>query len=195
MAADIAGNDLSAVGVPITGFAAVCWEVAEANVIADTEMGKATVTLAAEKWHYLGLFKDDGGAETGSDSEDATEFFQQGYKLAGLSTRTIKLGLAEDNPVVQRLLDGKEPNANGVVYVEASDPSEPFLLFSATQFKNGFVERRHGVARISEIEVDQEERGSVRAKSVTFEWVPSPLFQNLPYKKWFGKPSAPTPVP
>lgn len=190
MAMDAAGNDLSAVGIPITGFLAVCFDVTQENVMADEKFAAATLELDTEKWHYAGLFKDDGGIEPGSEAEDAIEFFQQGYQLNGLRTDTIKVGLAEDNETVRRLVKGQEPNANGVIYVDSSNPDQTFLALSMTQFKNGTQERRHGLARVSEIEIDKEERGSVRAKTVTIQWVPSPLFNGSPYKEWFGTPGS-----
>ena len=178
--------DLNEVGIPITGMAAFA-PLAAGNVIADEDMGKPDITFPAA-YRRLGLYKEDGGAEEGRDDKDATEFFQQGYKFPGESTQTVKIGLAEDNPNVNALIDGKEPDANGVVYVDSSLPSTRFLLFVATRYKNGRELRRLGVARIKEVEVDQEERGSVKAKSVTFEWSPDPLLKNAPFKKWLGIP-------
>lgn len=178
--------DLNEVGIPITGMAAFA-PLAAGNVIADEDMGKPDIAFPAA-YRRLGLYKEDGGAEEGRDDKDATEFFQQGYKFPGESTQTVKIGLAEDNPNVNALIDGKEPDANGVVYVDSSLPSTRFLLFVATRYKNGRELRRLGVARIKEVEVDQEERGSVKAKSVTFEWSPDPLLKNAPFKKWLGIP-------
>lgn len=184
--------DLNSVSVPVTGIAAFNPTITSAGVVPDTDMGSKTLDLG--KLHYLrlGLYKQDGGVEEGRNDEDPMEFFQEGEKLAGASQRTIKIGLAEDNANVDRLTEGKTPDSNGVIYVDASLPDAKFLLFVATKYKNGTERRRNGVARISAIEVDQEERGSVRAKSVTFEWVPDPLFNDSPYKQWVGVPGGVT---
>lgn len=182
--------DINSVGVPLTGMAAYA-PVAAANVVSDTDLGSATLTLPAA-YRRLGLYKDDGGAEDGRDDEDAIKFFQQGYKIPGAGTLTVKIGLAEDNPAVNALLDGKDPDANGVVYVDSSLPAGTFLLFVATRYKNGTELRRNGVARIKEVETDKEENGSVRAKTVTFEWAPDPLVNMAPFKKWFGIPGGVT---
>lgn len=185
---DSAANfDRNAVSIPVTGIIAFHPVVSKENVIADEEMGSKTLTLSSG-WRPLGLMKSDGGVEEGRDDEDATEFFQEGEKIAGASTRTIKVGLAENGMNVQRFLEGKDPDTNGVVYVDDSLPDAKFLVFSATRFKNGTEERRTGVGRIKAIEVDQETRGEVRAKSVTIEWVPSDLFKGKPYKRWTGVP-------
>nr|DAD75160.1 MAG TPA: Ig-like domain protein [Siphoviridae sp. ctvGX2] len=182
--------EIDDVGIPITGVAAYA-PVTEANVIKDEDLGKATLTLP-EAYRRLGLYKEDGGVEEERDDDDAIELFQEGYKLAGKSTTSVKIGLAEDNENVNRLIDGIEPNEHGVVYVPSSLPSNTILLFVATKYKSGRELRRLGVARISAVEVDQEERGSVKAKTVTFEWVPSPLIGGSPYKKWLGIPGGVT---
>ena len=182
--------DLNAVGIPLTGVAAFA-PVTEANVIPDTDLGSPTITLPAA-YRSLGLYKEDGGPQDERDDDDALEFFQDGYKLPGNSTVTVQIGLAEDNLNVNELIDGKAPDENGVVYVDASLPAATFILFVATRFKNGMEYRRNGVARVSAIEIDQEERGSVRGKNVTFEWVPDPLFRMSPFKKWFGTPGSVT---
>lgn len=184
--------NLNAVSVPVTGIAAFNPIVTSAGVVPDQDMGSKTLDLGALKYRRLGLYKQDGGVEEGRDDEDSLEFFQEGEKLSGASKRTIKIGLAEDNPNVDRLTEGKTPDSNGVIYVDASLPDAKFLLFIATKYKNGTERRRNGVARIIAIEVDQEERGSVRAKSVTFEWVPDPLFKDSPYKQWVGVPGGVT---
>ena len=178
--------DLNAVGIPLTGLAAYA-PVLKANVVPDADLGSPTITLPSG-YRQLGLYKDDGGPQDDRDDDDPLEFFQDGYKLPGNSTVTVQIGLAEDNLNVNALIDGKEPGENGVVYVDASLPAATFILFVATRFKNGRELRRNGVARIQAIEIDQEERGSVRGKSVTFEWVPDPLFKMSPFKKWFGTP-------
>lgn len=180
--------DLNAVGIPLTGLAAFA-PVTEANVIPDADMGSPTIKLPSA-YRQLGLYKDDGGPQDDRDDDDALEFFQDGFKLPGNSTVTVEIGLAEDNLNVNALIDGKEPDENGVVYVDASLPAATFIFFVATRFKNGMELRRNGVARVQSIEVDQEERGSVRGKSVTFEWVPDPLFKMSPFKKWFGTPGS-----
>lgn len=192
MAADSSGNDLSAVGVPLTGLAAIA-PVSEDNIIADADMGKSPLALPTA-YSKLGLYKEDGGPQEARDDEDAIKFFQQGYKIAGDGTLTLQVNLAEDNATVNKLIDGKEPNEQGVVYVDSNLPDALWILFVATRFKNGNELRRNGVVRVQAVEVDQEERGSVRGKSVTLEWVPDELFVGSPYKKWLGKPAV-TPAP
>lgn len=186
MAADENGMDLDAVSVPITGRAAYA-PVDQANVIADTEMGKSPFKFP-DGYKQLGLYKADGGPQESREQGDDQELFQQGYKLAGDSTLQLVINLAEDNENVNELIRGKKADSNGVVYVDAALPSNRFIMFTVTRYRNGFERRRNGVARVASVEVDQETRGEIRGQAVTFEWVPSPLFNDSPYKEWLGKP-------
>lgn len=184
---DAQGNDIENVGVPTGGLWA--WAPLETtNVIPDADMGKTPLTLPSG-YSKLGLIKEDGGPQEGHETEDPIEFFQEDYGLAGDAKRNVTINLAEDNEAVNSLVDGKEPNEQGVVYVDEALPIDPFILFGLTRFKNGRELRRNGVAKITAIEVDQEERGSVRGKAVTFTWQPHLLFQGAPYKRWLGKPT------
>lgn len=187
MAADDQGNDLSAVSVPVTGMAAYA-PVDAANVVADADMGDKPLALPVA-YKKLGLYKQDGGPQDGREDGDKMEFFQQGYALNGESSLSLTINLAEDNPNVNALIHGKEPNSAGVIYVDAFLPEATFILFAVTRYRNGSERRRNGVARVSAVEVDQETRGEVRGKAVTFEWVPDDLFDGHPYKEWLGTPA------
>lgn len=187
MAADTQGNDLDAVGVPITGLAAFAPLDAE-NVIEKTALGASPLVLPAA-YKRLGLYKQDGGAAESRESGDAIEFFQKGYSLAGDGTRTVQIGLAEQNLVVQSLIEGTEPDANGVIEVSSSLPDNRFILLVVTKYRNGTEKRRVGVAAITAVEPDQQERGSVEGTNVTFTWQEDELFNGAPFWQW--GPAAP----
>lgn len=182
MAADTQGNDLDAVGVPITGLAAFA-PLLEANIIAKTALGASPLVLPAA-FKRLGLYKQDGGPAEARESGDAIEFFQKGYTLAGDGTRTVTIGLAEQNPTVQAMLEGAAPDVNGVIEVSSSLPDNRFILLVVTKYRNGTEKRRVGVAAITAIEPDQQERGSVEGANVTFTWQEDPLFNNAPFWQW-----------
>jgi hypothetical protein len=179
MAVDTAGNDLSAVAVPLTGTLGYAPVVAE-NVIAKTDLGAATLDAPAA-FKILGLVKSDGGAQDDHDKSDDTEFFQDGYKLSGDATLTVEVNLAQFDANVRELIHGIAPDANGVIEVKNATPDTTFILLHETVYKNGWIRRRIGVARISEVKPDQEERGSVFGNDVTFEWVRHDLFNNAFY--------------
>lgn len=182
MTADTQGNDLDAVGVPITGLAAFA-PLLEANVIDKADLGASPLVLPVA-FKRLGLYKVDGGPAASRESGDAIEFFQKGYTLAGDGTRTIVIGLAEQNPIVQGLLEGGTPDTDGVIEVSSSLPDNRFILFVTTRYRNGTEKRQEGVASITAIEPDKQERGSVEGANVTFTWQEDPLFNNAPFWQW-----------
>lgn len=187
MAADDAGNDSSAVSVPIGGLLAYA-PYAAANVISDEDLGKSPLALPVA-YKKLGLVKEDGAPQDGRNDEDPIKFWQKGYQLAGDGELSVQVNLAENNAAVNALIDGKEPDVNGIVYVDAGLPDARFIGLSVTKFKNGTEERKNGVWRVSAVEVDQDTRGSARGKSVTLTWLEDDLFGGAPYKKFSGTPT------
>jgi hypothetical protein len=182
MTADSQGNDLDAVGVPITGVAAYA-PVASANVIAKDELGASPLVLpvAAKR---LGLYKVDGGPADSRESGDKIEFFQKGYSLAGDGTRAVVINLAEQNAHVKALIEGVEPDENGVYEVSSSLPDNRFILYVVTRYRGGKEKRREGVASITAVEPDQQTRGEVEGSAVTFTWQEDPLFNDAPFWEW-----------
>lgn len=193
MTADASGNDLDSVGVPITGLAAFAPAV-EGNVIAKTGLGASPLTLP-EGYKRLGLYKTDGGPASSREADEAIEFFQKGYLLAGDGTRTVVIGLAEQNVTVMGLIEGAEPDANGVIEVSSSLPDNRFILLVVTKYRNGKEKRQEGVAAITAVEPDQSERGSVEGTNVTFTWQEDALFNDAPFWQWGpAVPGAVTPT-
>lgn len=182
MSADSQGNDLDAVAVPIIGLAAFA-PLLEANVIEKADLGASPLVLPVA-YKRLGLYKQDGGPAPSRDTEDAIEFFQKGYTLAGDGTRSVVIGLAEDNSAVRELTEGVEPDANGVIEVSASLPDNRFILLVVTKYRGGKEKRQIGVASVTAIEQDQSERGAVEGQNVTFTWQEDELFNGAPYWQW-----------
>lgn len=182
MSADSQGNDLDAVAVPITGLAAFA-PMLEANVIEKADLGASPLNLPVA-FKKLGLYKQDGGPAPSRDTEEAIEFFQRGYTIAGDGTRSVVIGLAEQNAIVQSLIEGVEPDANGVIEVSASLPNNRFILLVVTKYRNGAEKRQIGVASVTAVEPDQSERGSVEGANVTFTWHEHELFNGAPFWQW-----------
>lgn len=189
---DTQGNDLTAVGVPIGGMVAFA-PYAEDNVIADAAIGKKPLALPTA-YKLLGLIKQDGAPQHSWDTDDPIEFFQPGYSLSVGGTRGIQVNLGENNSSVLELTEGKTPDTNGVIYVDSTLPNARVMLFVATKYKNGTEDRYNGVAQVKSVEFDQDERGSVRGRSVTLDWKEDELFAdaggNHPFKLWHGTPMA-----
>ncbi|WEK60503.1 MAG: hypothetical protein P0Y60_14475 [Candidatus Microbacterium colombiense] len=194
MTADEQGNDLGAVGVPITGMAAFAQLDAE-NVLTKTELCAKPLVLPPA-YRKLGLYKVDGGPAPGRETEDPILFFQVGYSLAGDGTRSVVITLAEQNANVQHLIEGAEPDENGVIEVSASLPDNRFILVVVTKYRGGLEKRQIGVASVTAVELDQQERGSVEGAAVTFTWAEHDLFNGAPFWQYGpavpGTPPAPT---
>lgn len=182
MAADDFGMDLDAVGVPITGRAAFAL-VAPENVIPKAEMGARPIVFPAAA-KSLGLYKVDGGPTPARESEDAIEFFQAGYAISGSGTRTVQITLAEHNAAVLELTEGKVPDENGVIEVDSELPNNRFILYVLTRYRNGMEKFQQGVANVTAIEPDQQERGTVEGNAVTFTWREDELFNGKPFWQW-----------
>jgi hypothetical protein len=191
MAADSQGNDLDAVGVPITGLAAFA-PLLEANVIAKEELAASPLVLPAA-FKRVGLYKSDGGPAASREAGDAIEFFQIGYSKAGAGTRTVVIGMAEQNPTVLALTEGATPDANGVIEVSSSLPDNRFILLNVVRYRGGLEKRQEGAASITAVEYDQSERGSVEGVNVTFTWQEDDLFNGAPF--WQFGPAVPGAAP
>ena len=195
MAADAQGNDLGAVGVPITGAIGVA-PVLEANVIAPAEGGSPDLVLPAA-YRKLGLIKQDGGFNlTTEKTGDAIEFYQDGYSLpSGLANATLEVGLAQTDALVREVTRGKVPDANGYIEVDAGGHSIRYLLYTEEVFRNGFIVRRLGVVGVDTVQEDQSTRGEVRGVTVTFKYERSPYFGMTHYGEWLVDTNEPEPDP
>lgn len=169
MAADSAGNDLSAVKVPLTAFAAI-GEIG-GTLMEQTALEAANLSLPTG-YDYLGLFTQDGGPTEEVEAGDQLYFFQPAYSLpSGSDEITETLVLAEDNPVVRRLVYGSAGTGNTHIKTGAV-PTGSFPYLRVTRYKNGTELRRNGMVHVTEIEPGQETRGEVRSVAITFayEW-------------------------
>ena len=68
MTADAEGNDLEKVFIPVTGFLAV--QLTGEPTWVDPTEGSATPLVLPEGYVKVGLFKQDGGPQDGSDKEE-----------------------------------------------------------------------------------------------------------------------------
>lgn len=160
MARDNQGNDLGAIDVQLTGFAAINFNATEPPTLA--QLAGNTIPAGYE---YLGLFLEDGGYAEESEAGDLTYFFQQGYTIrTGDQSISGKLTPAEDNDTVWKLT-GITNNVREKICYEGS-----FGLIIATQFKNGNIVARGGMAHVTEVAPSAESRGEINSIEITFEW-------------------------
>lgn len=187
MSTDPVGANLDAVGIPVTGFAAV--QLDGDPVFLESLEGAANPLTLPAGYEKVGLFKVDGGPQESAETSDDLEFFQDGYKLSGNASMTIAINLAEMNERVRRLTTGKTPDENGMITIDRAVPDNRFPLFVAIQYKSGLQRRLNGLARISAVEKDQETRGEVAGRATTFEWINDPAIGGF-YREWVIDPNA-----
>jgi uncharacterized protein YjdB len=186
MSADANGNDLSSVAVPVTGFIAVQMSGTPAYV--ESAAGGLTPLVLPTGYKKVGLLTDDGAPQDDSDSDDDIELWQKGYKLRGdVTSRTLEITTAELNDTVRELINGVEPDANGMITVDQGNENQ-FPLFEYVKYKNGMSLRRNGLAQISTVKPAQQTRGDVAGYDITFEWISDETVGGF-YREWVVNPS------
>lgn len=184
MAADAQGNDVGAVGIPITGalgFAPITTTLPTPVEGADPEF---VLPIAFKR---AGLLKVDGGPQFAwAASGDPIEFWQDGYSIpSGLADVTLVATFAQTDDFVRELTYGKAPDANGYLTVDGGGHAVEKVLWSEEIFKNGAIRRRIaakvGVKSVAE---DKSTRGEVLGYVITFEIKRSALLGNDHFGEW-----------
>lgn len=168
MSADSAGNDLTKVFVPITGF--LGYGPQGTTIPERSELAEPSFTLPPQV-QRVGLIKRDGGFEwTGNPSGDAIEFWQDGYKLpSGQVEATLAVALAQTDPVVRKLIWGKAPDEYGVIDVDLGGNDQVHYLVTEEVSKNGIIRRRIAPScTVQSVKEDKSERGTPQGYLVTF---------------------------
>lgn len=190
---DTAGNDLSAVEIPLGG-AIILVEYKEANKITAEAMAETVkdVTLPEDYKadNYLGLIKQDAAFQDSRDADDATEFFQAGYSIPGSPTLSTAFTVAENNRHLRRITLG-EPDENGVYMVDDIIQPDKWCAYQEEALKGGRVRRRAGVVQITGNEPEQSERGTVKGMALTATWVADPLYDGHRYFESIYDPTLP----
>lgn len=183
MVADIAGNDLSSVFVPVTG--AMGYGPEGTAVPTPAVLGAANYTLP-DGVRKVGLIKQDGGFDwTGEASGDAIEFWQDAYTLpSGQVEGTLVVTLAQTDPIVRELIWGKAPDQFGVIDVELASNSKTYWLYTEEVAKNLVIRRRIAPnCAIRSVKEDKSERGTPQGYTVTFRTQRSPLINNAHFRE------------
>lgn len=183
MAADAHGNDLSKVGIPVTGTVAV--QLDGDPKFLTSEEGKKVPLVLPQGYIPIGLVSEDGGPEESSDGGDAIKFWQDGYTLSGADTLQVAVKSAEMNAIVRRLTTGLKPDANGCIKIASAHSNNKYPLFVGIEYKNGMQRRMNGMASIDSVEVDQSSRGEVTGRNITFTWEREPAIGNAYYLEWW----------
>jgi len=190
---DALGNDLAAVGIPISGFLAVAPKGTELPTPAAG--GELDFTLPAA-FRTAGLITEDGGFEWTLEADgDPIVFFQDGYSIpTGLATADLVTKLAQYDALVREIAHGKVPDENGFITIDAGGHGTEFVIFTAEIFKNGVIRRRVAEASVKAAKVDKSERGSVNGTELTFSAKRHPSLKNEHIGEWLVDGNA-EPVP
>jgi hypothetical protein len=187
MAADSFGNDIAAVGIPVTGF----FGYAPGGTVFPTPAaGGAEDFVLPAAFKKAGLLTEDGGFEwTLEPDGDPITFWQEGYSIpSGLANATLVAKLAQYDAIVRKLAYGKEADANGFITIDAGGHGLDFVIFSEEIFKNGVIRRRIAEAGVTGAKVDKSERGSVNGTEVTLAAKRSPALNNEHIGEWLILP-------
>ena len=189
MPADSFGNDVTAVGVPVTGHMGV----APFGTVIPTpvEGGASTYTLPVE-FKLPGLLTEDGGFEWSMEADgDPIVFWQEGFSIpSGLANVELKAKYAQTDETVRGIIRGKTADANGYITIDGGGTSAKYVLFTEEIFKNGLIRRRIAAnASIASVAEDKSERGSVLGYEVTYKISRSPELDNDHLGEWLIQPA------
>ncbi len=166
MASDAFGNDVTLVGIPVTGAISVA---PEGTALLTPEAGSEPDLALPAAFRKLGLISEDGGPSWESESEDAIKFWQSGYSTpSGEGTYTLTVKAAEYNALVRELMSGSTPDSDGYVILSAGGSGKGYVVFTEEVFKNGNVRRRQAVATVESVQLDQSTRGEVNGVEIVF---------------------------
>lgn len=175
MAADSAGNDLSAAKIVVTtSFRFAPYDASKkltADMIAPTVADPATKLASIfSRGGFVGLITEDGAPQPGRDADDAIKFHQPGYSINGRASLTEQFTVAEDNAITRQMTIGK-PDSLGVYHVTDVIQEGKWFCYKEQVFKNGDHSRRLGVVNLTGNEQGQETSGKNTGDAWTIEWV------------------------
>jgi hypothetical protein len=169
MAADDNGNDILAVGVPVTGSIGFA---PYGTVIPTPVQGAADDLVLNEAFVKIGLLKEDGGPQFAWAADgDPIRFWQEGYSLpSGLANVTLAITAAEILAEhVREIIAGIAPDANGYIEVDGGGHATQWVVFTEEIFKNGAIRRRVApLVTLASSTEDRSERGGVMGNALLF---------------------------
>lgn len=189
---DSQGNDITLVGVPVTGFVALA---PFGTAIPTPAAGGVAGFVLPVEYRKLGLLKTDGGPGWSYErSGDALEFWQEGYSLpSGLANVAVAATAAEQNAWVRQIKSGKIPDANGYITFDGGGHGTPYVLFSEEIFKNGMIRRRIAPnVTVDSVTEDRNTRGEVVGDALSFKVNRSALVNNEHFGEWVLAPNSVT---
>lgn len=169
MSADSSGNNIQAVGVPITGFIGIA--PFGTTIPTPAEGASASLTLDPA-FKRLGLLKVDGAPQFAWAADgEPIEFWQDGYSIVtGDANVTLTLSVAEAlNTVIRELIAGATVDENGYVEIDGGGHDTKYVVFTEEIYKNGAIRRRVSPnVNAPGVTEDQGTRGAVAGQQLVF---------------------------
>lgn len=168
MGTDALGNDVSAVGIPISGFMGY----APSGTAFPTPSSGAVSPLTLDPaFSKIGLIVEDGGfAWTEEADGSPLEFWQDGYTTpSGLANAQLVVKAAQYNEIVRKVTYGRVADGNGYIQLDVGGHPDRYVLFTEEIFKNGVIRRRVAAdSGVTAAKRDQSKRGEVNGTELTF---------------------------
>jgi hypothetical protein len=184
---DTFGNDIAAVGIPVTGFLGF----APAGTLKPAPAaGGAFDFVLPAAYKKAGLLTEDGGFEWTLEADgDPITFWQDGYSIpSGLANAELVAKLAQYDDIVRELAYGKTPDENGYITIDAGGHALEYVAFTEEIFKNGVIRRRVAEVGVKGAKVDKSERGNVNGTEITFGAKRSSDLNNEHIGEWLVRP-------
>lgn len=184
MTTDASGNNIQAVGVPITGY--IGYAPLGTTLPTPVEGADPDFVLP-EAFKKLGLITDDGGPQWAWKADgDPLTFWQEGYTIpSGLADVTVESTFAQTDDIVREFLYGKTPDANGFLTVDGGGNPTHYVIFTEEIFKSGLIRRRVAAdGNILTVAEDQSTPGKPLGYDTTININASPLLGNDHFGEW-----------
>jgi hypothetical protein len=170
MSADENGNDILAVGVPVTGSIGFA---PYGTTIPTPSEGAADDLVLDAAFVKVGLLKTDGGPQFAWAADgDPIEFWQDGYSIpSGLAAVTLAITAAEILAnQVREIIAGIAPDSDGYVEIDGGGHATRWVVFTEEIFKNGAIRRRVAPSiTLQSSTEDRSERGAVNGNALVFK--------------------------
>lgn len=184
MTTDASGNNIQAVGVPITGY--IGYAPLGTTLPTPVEGADPDFVLPVA-FKKLGLITDDGGPQWAwKASGDPLAFWQEGYTIpSGLADVTVEATFAQTDDIVREFLYGKTPDANGFLTVDGGGNPTHYVIFTEEIFKSGLIRRRVAAdGNILTVAEDQSTPGKPLGYDTTININASSLLGNDHFGEW-----------
>lgn len=192
MVADAAGNDILAVGIPVTGHIGFA---PFGTPLPTPEEGADPDLVLDPAFVKIGLLKEDGGPQFAWAADgDPLTFWQDGYRIpSGLANVTLSITAAEIlADQVREIISGITPDQHGYVEIDGGGHATQWVVFSEEIFKNGAIRRRAAAnVTLQSSEEDQSTRGEINGNALTFNIDRSPVLNNKHFGEWVLPAEAP----